>query len=70
MSPLARSRQCIVKAHCNVTDEQSSSIGDFEASGVALHQTVGFERRERGELAGKVFLEMDSEFLRHRGEIE
>lgn len=46
MLALASGREGVVEAHCDVADEQAARVGDFEAGGVALHQTVSFKRRE------------------------
>jgi len=46
MFSLAHRSQRIVETHGDVPDEQPPGIGHFEAGGAALHQTIGFKRRE------------------------
>jgi len=70
MLPLTHRRECVVKAHRNVADEQATGLGHIQANRRALYKPVGLERRERGEFAGKVFREVDAELLRHRGVVE
>jgi len=70
MFPLAHGREGVVEAHRNVADEQAASVGDFQAGWRAVHQAVGFKRRERREFRRKVFREVEAELLRHRGVIE
>src|ERR1035437_750239 len=58
MSPLIRRAERVVKTHRDVADEQTSSIGDFEAAGLALHEAVGFKQRERCEFRREMLLEI------------
>ena len=70
MPPFIRRAKRVVETHCDIADEQTAGVRDFQAAGLEFHQAVGGERREQRQFLFKMLFEVDAEFLRHRGEIE
>ena len=70
MSPLIRRAEGVIKTHREVADEKPAAVGDFQTGQRALHQPVGFKRNQGREFTGEVLLKVDTQLLRHCGEVK